>query len=65
MEEYDYTEEQAIAAYDALLDETYPDTPLNIAAHRIIEECDPIAYRCGFLDFVDALMGDGSTVEGY
>ena len=65
MEEYDYTEEQAYAAYDESWDETYPETPLGISAARIVKECDPIAYRVGFSDYVDGLIQDGYTVEGY
>ena len=39
------------------------DGPVNVAgmkfdASRIIEELDPIAYRCGLVDYVDSLEKD-------
>ena len=40
--------------YDDMLDEIYGDF-MGMNASRILEECDPIAYRCGFSDYVDGL----------
>jgi hypothetical protein len=40
--------------YDDMLNEVYPETPFNIEASRILAECDPIAYRCGFHDWLDS-----------
>jgi predicted nucleic acid-binding Zn-ribbon protein len=39
------------------------DGPVNVAGmkfdtHRIIEELDPTAYRCGLVDYVDSLEKD-------
>ena len=48
------TMSEAIDAYDDMLDEAYPETPFGIPASRILRECDPIAYRCGFADWADA-----------
>lgn len=29
----------------------------------ILRDCDPIAYRCGFNDYIDALVKDGELFE--
>lgn len=39
------------AMYDEMLDEVNGDF-MGYSASRILEEVDPIAYRCGFSDFV-------------
>lgn len=72
MFEYDtlemLTESEAKANYDALLDESYPVVTLGFSefyASDILKNCDPIAYRCGFADYVDMLADEGTLVEGY
>ncbi len=52
------SEEDAYEQYDDMLDECYPEGPMNISASRILKECDPIAYRCGFLDWLDSMELD-------
>ncbi len=37
-------------AYDSMLNECYPEV-FGILPSRILSECDPIAYNCGFSDF--------------
>ena len=57
------TMSEAIEAYDDMLDEAYPETPFSIPASRILRECDPIAYRCGFHDWADAEGIDTDDLE--
>ena len=57
------TMSEAIEAYDEMLDEIYTETPFSIPASRILRECDPIAYRCGFHDWADAEGIDTDDLE--
>lgn len=51
---YTYIDEaDALAQYDAMLDECYPEV-FGILPSRILSECDPIMYNCGFTDWLDA-----------
>lgn len=58
--------EQAVQAeveehYDDTLDECYPPYKIGCCtfyASRVLKELDPIAYRCGISDFVDAELSD-------
>jgi len=53
---YTYIEEsEAYQQYDDMLDECYPDQVGNILASRILKELDPIAYSCGFDDWLDGM----------
>lgn len=45
---------EAINAYDEYLNEIYPNQVMDIDASRILREVDPIAYRVGFHEYVDA-----------
>ena len=47
-------ESEAYEQYDFMLDELYPDQVGNLLASRILKECDPIQYYCGFTDWLDA-----------
>lgn len=52
-----YSESDVTDLYDDLLDESYG--PVSIAGFdydtsSALSEIDPIAYRCGFLDYTDA-----------
>ncbi len=47
--------------YDEMLDECYPDLivcGLNYSSSRTLQEVDPIAYRCGFNDWLDSELGE-------
>ena len=49
-------EDEALEAYDEFLDE---EGEIDVAGmtfypSTILKECDPIAYRCGFADWLDA-----------
>jgi len=47
--------------YEEMLDEVY-GTFMEMDASYILKECDPTAYRCGLLDYVDSL-GIDDTYE--
>lgn len=52
-----YTEELLHAGFDEYLDEIYPEVEIlgvTFSPSQIMAEVDPIAYRCGFNDWVDA-----------
>jgi hypothetical protein len=36
---------------------------MEYQASRALREVDPIAYRCGFNDWVDAELQDGNLIE--
>lgn len=46
------TLDQQLDNYDEMLNECYPEV-FGIEPARILLECDPIAYRCGFHDWLD------------
>lgn len=48
---------EALAAFDEMLDESYPSFKIGQLEYfpsQILKECDPIAYRCEFNDWLDA-----------
>ena len=52
---YTYIDEtEAYQQYDDMLDECYPDQIMGIPASMILHKCDPIAYSCGFDDWLDS-----------
>jgi len=52
---YQYIDEsEAYEQYDNMLDECYPDQVMGIPASEILKKCDPIAYSCGFDDWLDS-----------
>ena len=59
---YDLHEE-----YDQMLDELYfeecDNLPVCVSGSELINEYDPVAYRCGYSDFVDSY--DFSTLSEY
>ena len=65
---YTYIDESdAEAQYDDMLDELYPVQigGMSFCASRVLKELDPIAYNCGFSDWLDAneLTTDESEAE--
>lgn len=49
--------------YDDMLNDCYPEL-FNMLPSRILNECDPTAYRCGLNDFVDSLdLSDDSDYQ--
>ena len=62
------SEEQAKDDYDAYLNDCYGVVSVGYSEFYpadILKNCDPIAYRCGFADYVDSLSEDGIEVEGW
>ena len=52
--------------YREMLDECEPVVKvagLSFSASRIIEELDPIAFRCGVSDYADSLIGETISDE--
>lgn len=52
--------------YDEMLDDCYGD--VNVCEYEYntshaLREIDPIAYRCGFLDWLDGEITEGTIVE--
>lgn len=48
--------EYTLEAYRNMLDEIYPPVEIGelcFAPSQVIEECDPIAFRVGFNDWLD------------
>lgn len=57
---------ETVAAYDSMLNECYPD--LTIAGmyydtSRALNKLDPIAYKCGWLDWCDSEGIDTDELE--
>lgn len=54
----DLTELDVNSMYDDMLDECYDFAEVggpfsHMLASEVLEECDPVAYRCGFTDWLD------------
>ena len=52
--------------YDEVLDEVYEPvtvTGMQYQTSRALRELDPIAYRCGFNDWLDSEVQDGQVIE--
>jgi hypothetical protein len=62
------TEYEALEAYRELIDETEPMVEVcgsTFMPSRVLEDMDPVAFREGFSDYVDAIAESGTLVEGY
>jgi hypothetical protein len=56
-----YDEDDLTQKYDDMLDEAYGIIEVGSIswdAHRVLKKMDPIAYRCGELDYIDSLEWD-------
>lgn len=52
--------------YDDLLDEVYGDVCIGAwtyPASRTLRDVDPIAYRCGYNDWLDSELQDGVITD--
>ena len=56
--------EQAEEMYNDMIDEIYGEVKVGVtfSASRVLKELDPIAYGCGFNDYMDSLFEDGYTL---
>ena len=58
-----YLQEEAEESYDDMLNDCYNFSCVgglfeNMLPSHVLESVDPIAYRCGFDDYVDSLRSD-------
>ena len=61
------SERMAEEMYDEMLDDCEGPVELcgmTYSASQVLREVDPVAYRCGFNDYVDSLTHDDIFVEG-
>jgi len=61
------TEAEALEMYEEMLDDCEGLVELcgmTYSASNVLREIDPVAYRCGFNDYVDSLTDDDIFVEG-
>ena len=58
------TIEQAKEMYIDMIDGIYGEINVGVTfnASRVLRELDPIAFRCGFNDYMDSLFEDGYAV---
>lgn len=50
------SEEQLYELYDDMINQAYPEIKIGyitLDPARVLKECDPIAYRVGFNDWLD------------
>ena len=61
------SERTALEMYEEMLDDCEGPVELcgmTYSASHVLREVDPVAFRCGFNDYVDSLTEDGIFVEG-
>lgn len=57
---------ELVEAYREFLDEIEPEVTIagcTFAPSAILEELDPIAFRCGYLEYADSLDIDTDELE--
>jgi hypothetical protein len=62
------TEYDALEAYRELIDQTEPMVEVcgsTFMPSRVLEDMDPVCFREGFLDYVNAIAESGTLVEGH
>ena len=59
------TWDEAKQGFRDMLDECYGDVEVGVTipASRVLEECDPTAFRCGLLDWLDGEGIDSDELE--
>ena len=59
------TEVDTYKLYDEMLEEIYGQeiNGINISYAEALKDQDPIAYRCGYADFLDSLRDNTELVE--
>jgi len=61
------TKTEALEMFNEMLDDCEGPVELcgsTYSASYVLREIDPVAYRCGFNDYVDSLTDDDIFVEG-
>lgn len=61
-----FTYEDMAERFRDLLDEIYPEVAIGVltwAPSHVLEEMDPIGFRCSVLDYIDSLMADEELEE--
>lgn len=61
-------EEDAYASYEEMLNDCHDIIyigQIEFYPADVLRECDPIAYRTGFADYIDSLADEGIAVEGW
>lgn len=56
----------AVAAFKDMIDEVYPEAEvmgLNYLPSRVLDELDPVAFKCYFLDWADSEGIDTDELE--
>ena len=66
LSDIELSEDDLSTRYDDFLDEVYPD--LTIAGYsyntsNALREIDPTAYRCGYSDWLDSEIQNGTIFE--
>lgn len=62
------SEYEASQRYDDMLDDCNGDIDImgmKYCTSRVLKEVDPIAYNCGFSDYVSSLYEENIKVEGF
>ena len=62
------TEYEAVDLYVDFLDEVYGTVQIcggTYSASHALRMTDPMAFRAGLSDYIDILIREGNTVEGY
>lgn len=57
---------ETVAAYDKVLDEVYGDAEVagrTFSTGYVLSELDPIAYKCGWIDWCDSEDIDTDELE--
>lgn len=60
------TVSETVSAYDEMLNECYPDLTvagMYFETSRALDELDPIAYKCGWIDWCDSEGIDTDELE--
>lgn len=48
---------ESVDAYNEMLDEIHPEIEIagiTLSPSRVLNECDPCAYKCGWIDWCDS-----------
>lgn len=60
-----YEARELVTMYDEMLDDCHGTVEVagyEYETSRLLKEVDPIAYKCGFLDFANSLQQDDEEI---